>query len=73
MRESAGDTKILELDLKRGRKIRLKSNSVSDIQGGGPCCGDVEWEVIEQTFQKEQIWHLLWSKLYLVYFESKMG
>ena len=73
MRESAEDTKILKLDLKRGRKIQLKSNLVSDIQGGGPCCGDVKWEVIEQTFQKEQMWHLLRSKLYIVYFESKMG
>ena len=53
--------------------MQLKSNLVSDIQGEGPCCGDVEWDVIEQTFQKEQIWHLLWSNLYRVYFESKMG
>lgn len=51
-RESPEDTKILRLDPKRGRKIQLKSNLVSDIEGGGHCCGDVKWEGIEQKFQK---------------------
>ena len=55
MRESAGDTKILELDLKRGRKIWLKSNSVSDIQGGGKSSLRDQCKEIEENNRMERL------------------